>query len=205
MSVFRLVASLLWAMLVPKARLAMENLALRQQLAVLKGSVKRPKLRPRDRVFWTWLLRLWPPWRDVLILVKPETVVAWHRQGFRLYWRWKSRAGKLGRPRIEREVLDLIRRMSRENPTWGAPRIQSELALLGYKIAERTVAKYLVRSRKPPSQTWRTFLANHLLDLVAARARYGKRLGRALPSSAARQQAVSNFKTFRFCCRQVKT
>jgi len=114
---------------VPKYRLALENLALRQQLAVCNRSIKRPKLRRRDRVFWTWLMRLWPQWKSALVIVKPETVIRWHRQGFRLYWRWKSRAGRSGRPRIEEEVRDLIRRMSRDNPTWGAPRIQSELAI----------------------------------------------------------------------------
>ena len=99
--------------------------------------------------------------------MQPETVIRWHRKGFKLYWRWKSRAGKPGRPRIEHEIRDLIRRMSRENPTWGAPRILSELLLLGYDVAEGTVAKYLVRSRKPPSQTWRTFLDNHMPDIAA--------------------------------------
>ncbi len=155
------------ALLTPKARLAVENLALRQQLAVLKQSVKRPKLRLRDRVFWVWLSRLWPNWRSVLAIVQPETVVKWHRQGFRLYWRWKSRSGKPGRPSIQREIRDLIRRMSRENPTWGAPRIVSELALLGHDVAEGTVAKYMLRTRKPPSQTWRTFLTNHAGDIAA--------------------------------------
>jgi len=155
------------AMFIPKAYLAFENLALRQQLAVCKQSVKRPKLRPRDRVFWVLLARLWPNWRSVLAIVQPETVIKWHRMGFKLYWRWKSRAGNPGRPSIEREIRDLIRRMSRENSTWGAPRILSELLLLGYDVAEETVAKYMVRTRKPPSQTWRTFLANHSADIAA--------------------------------------
>ena len=155
------------AMLIPKIHLVIENLALRQQVAVFKQSVKRPKLQPRDRVFWVWLSRLRPNWRASLIIVQPETVIRWHRQGFKLYWRWKSRPGKPGRPPIEREIRDLIRRMSQENPTWGAPRIVSELALLGHDIAERTVAKYMVRTRKPPSQTWRTFLDNHVADIAA--------------------------------------
>ena len=122
--------------------LAAENLALRQQLAVLHQSVPRPKLRRRDRRFWVWLSRLWANWRSVLVIVKPETVIRWHRWGFRHYWRWKSR-NRGGRPRTDREVIDLIRRMARENPTWGAPRIQSELHLLGHDVAESTVAKYL--------------------------------------------------------------
>ena len=130
------------AMLAPRVQLALENLALRQQLAICRQSVKRPKLRHRDRIFWVLLSRFWTNWRTALAIVRPETVIKWHRMGFKLYWRWKSRAGKPGRPPIDREVRDLIRRMSRENPTWGAPRILSELALLGHNVAEGTVAKY---------------------------------------------------------------
>jgi hypothetical protein len=150
-----------------RAAIAAENLALRQQLAVLQVSVKRPRLRKRDRVIWVWLSRLWADWRSCLMIVKPDTVVRWHRQGFRLYWRWKSRKRKPGRPKIDAEIRDLIRRMSRENATWGAPRIQPELALLGYAVAESTVARYMIRRGKPPSQTWRTFLDNHVRDIVA--------------------------------------
>jgi transposase InsO family protein len=124
-------------------------------------------LRKRDRIFWVWLSRIWAGWRSVLVIVQPDTVVGWHRQGFRLYWRWKSSAGKVGRPRIEAELRKLIRRMCRENPSWGAPRIHSELRLLGYDVSETTVDKYMIRHRKPPSQTWRTFLDNHLTDIVA--------------------------------------
>ena len=166
MSVLKVPFLFLRALVVPKFVLAMENLALRQQVAVFKQSVKRPKLRPRDRVFWKWMSILWPDWRSALLIVKPETVVRWHRQGFRLYWCWKSKAGKPGRPAIAEEVVALIRRMCRENPTWGAPRIQSELKLLEHDVAESTVAKYMIRDRKPPSQTWRTFLENHVPDLV---------------------------------------
>ncbi len=140
------------AVLLPRAVIAAENLALRQQLGVLCRSAKRPRLRQGDRVFWVWLSRLWADWQSSLAIVKPETVIRWHHQGFRLYWRWKSRK-KTGRPPISAEVRDLIRRMSRENPTWGVPRIQSELRLLGYTVAESTVAKYIRRHRKPPSQT----------------------------------------------------
>jgi len=149
-----------------RAALAAENLALRHQLTVLHRSVKRPKLRKRDRVFWVWLSRLWLGWRSALTLVQPETVVNWHRQGFKLYWRWKSRK-KPGRPQLDRKIRDLIHRMSRENPTWGAPRILSELLLLGHSVVESTVAKYMVRERKPPSQTWRTFLVNHAGQIAA--------------------------------------
>ena len=155
------------AMLVSRTSLAVENLALRQQLAVYKQSVKRPKLRPRDRLFWICLSRLWPNWRSALSLVQPETVIRWHRQGFKLYWRWKSRSGKSGRPPVARDIRELIRRMSEENPGWGAPRICSELLLLGHDVAERTVAKYMVRVRQPPSQTWRTFVENHVPDIAA--------------------------------------
>ena len=139
MGMFQAMLVLLPAMLIPQIHLAVENRALRQQLAVCKQSVKRPKLHPRDRAFWVWLSRLWPNWRSVLAIVQPETVIRWHRQGCKLYWRWKSRAGQVGRPRIDPEIRELIRRMSRENPTWGAPRILSELLLLGYDVAEGTV------------------------------------------------------------------
>ncbi len=154
-------------MLVSRSGLVIENLALRQQIAVYKQSVKRPKLRPRDRVFWVWLSRLWSNWRSALAMVQPDTVIGWHRQGFKLYWRWKSRSGKTGRPAISGDIRGLIQRMSRENPGWGAPRICSELLLLGHEVAERTVAKYMVRTRQPPSQTWRTFLDNHVPDIAA--------------------------------------
>ncbi len=153
MGIFKAVFLLIRAFLVPRLHLAVENLALRQQLAVYQHTVKRPKLRPRDRIFWVWLSRLWSHWRSALATVQPQTVVHWHRMGFKLYWRWKSRASKPGRPPLQREIRELIRRMSRENPLWGAPRILSELLLLGYQAAERTVAKYMVRTRKPPSQT----------------------------------------------------
>jgi len=155
------------ALLRDRAELAAENLALRQQLAVLEQGSKRPRLRTRDRIFWTWIARLWSNWRSVLVIVQPETVIRWHKQGFRLYWRWKSRSRKPGRPKIDAEIRKLIRRMSLENPTWGTPRIRSELRLLGYEASKATVDKYRVRHRKPPSQTWRTFLDNHVRDIVA--------------------------------------
>jgi len=150
-----------------QAELAAENLVLRQQLAVLEQKSKRPRLRNRDRVFWAWLSRLWPNWRSVLVIVQPATVIRWHQRGFRLYWRWKSRSGKVGRPSIDSEIRKLIQRMSRENPLWGTPRIQSELQLLGHEASKATVDKYKVRHHKPPSQTWKTFLDNHVRDIVA--------------------------------------
>ena len=149
-----------------QANLVAENLALRQQLAVLQRKAKRPRLRNSDRIFWAWLSRLWNGWRSTLLIVQPETVVAWHRQGFRLYWRFKSRK-RLGRPKIDGEIRKLIRQMSQDNPTWGVPRIKSELALLGYQVAESTVAKYMHRQNKPPSQTWKTFLLNHAAEIAA--------------------------------------
>ena len=159
--------ALIRAFLKPRLVLVAENLALRHQLTVLNRSVKRPKLHPRDRLFWVVLSRLWHGWRTSLHMVQPATVVRWHRDGFRRYWRWRSRCKKPGRPAIDTEIRELIRRMSRENSLWGAPRILSELRLLGYNVSERTVAKYMVRSKKPPSQTWKTFLRNHAHDIVA--------------------------------------
>jgi hypothetical protein len=158
---------ILCGLLVPRVVLVTENLALRQQLVVLRRSTNRPPLRHRDRLFWVALSHLWRDWRSIIVIVKPETVIKWHRQGFKCYWRWKSRSGCVGRPRIDQEIRDLIRRMSPENPTWGAPRIQAELHPLGDEVAESTVAKYRVRSRKPPSQTWKSFLRNHAGQIAA--------------------------------------
>jgi putative transposase len=152
MSIVGGIVFFLRALLWNRAAIATENLALRQQLAVLRPSVKRPRLRRRDRILWVWLSRLWTDWRSCLLMVKPETVIRWHREGFRLYWRWKSRKQKPGRPKVAAEIRSLIRRMSRENPTWGAPRIHSELHLLGYAVAESTVATYMIRHRNPPLQ-----------------------------------------------------
>src|SRR5262249_31828862 len=137
----------------------------RQQLVVLRRTVQRPQIQDRDRWFWIVVARIWNDWRQALIFVKPETVIKWHRQGFRMYWRWKSRSSQVGRPKLDKEIRDLIRRISDENPLWGVPRIQSELRLLGYEIAESTVAKYRVRNPKPPLQTWKTFLENHIAEI----------------------------------------
>jgi putative transposase len=150
-----------------RAALQVEILALRHQLGVLHRSVKRPKLTAADRLFWASLSELWSDWRTALVIVKPETVIAWHRKGFRLFWTWKVRKGNPGRPDVTRDVRDLIRRMSRENAIWGALRIHGELLKLGIDIGETSVSKYMVRRRNPPSQTWRTFLANHLRSLVS--------------------------------------
>ena len=164
MSILRIILLLFRALFRDSSQLALESLALRQQLAILRRKVVRPRLRQAERAFWVNLARVWDQWRSALILVKPETVLRWHRQGFRYFWRWKSR----GRPYVSPELIRLIRRMSLENQLWGAPRIRSELLLLGYDVAEATVAKYMTRrGRRPPSQAWRTFLRNHLRTTAA--------------------------------------
>jgi putative transposase len=156
------------AILRARAALELENLALRHQIGVLQRSAtRRPGLTAGDRMLWVFLSRVWCDWRSALAIVRPETVVAWHRAGFRLFWTWKVRRGHPGRPLISREVRDLIRKMCRQNPTWGAPRIHGELLKLGIDISETSVSKYMVRSRKPPSQSWRTLLENHLTQMVS--------------------------------------
>src|SRR3989454_11200796 len=135
-----------------------ENVVLRHQLAVLQRSVGRPRLRRRDRLFWVALSQLWAGWRASLLIVQPATVLAWHRQGFQLYWRWKSRCCSAGRPPLDLELRTLIRRMARENPTRGRRRIQGELRVLGYEVAGLTVAEYMRRLSPRPSAPWRTFL-----------------------------------------------
>ena len=156
-----------------RATLHLENLALRHQLGVLRRSVKRPKLTSADRLLWTWLCEAWSDWQSALVIVKPETVIGWHRKGFRLFWTWKVRHGQPGRPPVSKEIRELIRRMSRENPLWGAPRIHGELLKLGIDIGETSVGKYIVRRRKPPSQTWQTFLENHVKTMVVHRLLHG--------------------------------
>jgi hypothetical protein len=151
-----------------RAALELENLALRHQIAVLRRSAaKRLKLTSADRLLWICLSRLRHDWRSALAIVKPETVLAWHPAGFRWFCTWKVRLGQPGRLVISREVRDLIRKMCRENSTCGAPRIHGELLKLGIDIGESSVSKYIVRPRKPPSQTWRTFLENHTKQLVS--------------------------------------
>ncbi len=144
-----------------------ENLALRHQLTVLNRRTRKPKLRYADRLLWVGLLRCWPRWQHALLLFQPQTVIAWHRLGFRLFWRWKSRARE-GRPAIDCQLIALIRRMWQTNPTWGSPRIQAELAKLGIQISDSTIRKYRPKQRRSASsQTWRTFLHNHAKELVA--------------------------------------
>src|SRR6202161_1382728 len=148
-----------------RAVLELENLALRHQLHVLRRQRPgRPRLFAIDRLLWVWLYRLWPRCLDTIVLVKPATVVQWHRQGFRLFWSWRSRSG---RPSVEREVRDLIRQMNAANPLWGAPRIHGEMLKLGIEISQATVAKYMVRRRGTPSPTWRSFLRNQAAGIAA--------------------------------------
>ncbi len=151
-----------------RALLHMEILALRQQLAmVTERNHKRLRFHRRERLFWVLLYRVWPGCLQALHVFKTDTLVRWHRKGFRHYWAWKSRRRRGGRPPVAGEVRELIRRMSRDNVGWGAPRIHGELQMLGINIAQATVAKYMIRRWKPPSQTWRTFLDNHTEDLAS--------------------------------------
>jgi putative transposase len=149
------------------AALHLELLALRHQLHVLERS-RRPRVRltQLDRLLWVWLSRKWRNWRTALVIVKPETVIAWHRQGFRLFWSWKSRR-RTGRRGVPADIRALIRTISTANPLWGAPRIHGELLKLGIAVWQTSVAKYMVRHRRPPSQTWKTFLANHIAQIAA--------------------------------------
>jgi hypothetical protein len=151
-----------------QARLEAEIVVLRQQLMVLRRRVpSKPKLTVADRLLFVWLYRLFPSVLNTVTIIQPETVVRWHRVGFRLYWRWKSRA-RSGRPRVPLEIRHLIRDMSLANRLWGAPRIHGELLKLGIEVAQSTVAKYMARSgRGGPSQTWKTFLRNHAAGIGA--------------------------------------
>jgi transposase InsO family protein len=150
-----------------KSRLEAENAALRHQLIVLRRKVRgRARLTNNDRWFLIQLYRWFPSILQVIAIVQPQTLVRWHRAGFRRYWRWKSRSLG-GRPQIETDLRALIRRMSIENPLWGAPRIHGELLKLGFDVAQSSVAKYMVKRRGPPNQGWRTFLRNHAPDIAA--------------------------------------
>jgi transposase InsO family protein len=150
-----------------KLRLEAENVVLRQQLIVLRRRLPgRVRLTNHDRWFFIQLYRWVPSILQVLTIIRPETLVRWHRAGFRCYWRWKSRR-RGGRPQIDTELRALIRLMSLENPLWGAPRIHGELLKLGFAVAQSSVAKYMVKRPGPPSQGWRTFLRNHAQDIAA--------------------------------------
>src|ERR1700739_2163121 len=150
-----------------KMRLEAENAVLRHQLTVLRRRLKgRVRLTNNDRWFLVVLYRWFPSILQVLTVIRPDTLIRWHRSGFRGYWRWKSRPVG-GRPQIEAGLRALIRRMSMDNPLWGAPRIHGELLKLGFEVAQSSVAKYMVKRRGPPSQEWRTFLRNHAPEIAA--------------------------------------
>src|SRR4029077_1372817 len=150
-----------------KSRLAAENAALRHQLIMLRRRVRgRVQFTNGDRLFLVQLYRWFPSVLKVITIIRPETLVRWHRAGFRQYWRWKSRSLG-GRPKIAADLRALIRQMSTENPLWGAPRIHGELLKLGFEVAQSSVAKYMVKRSGPPSQGWRTFLHNHSPDIAA--------------------------------------
>src|SRR5712671_6999550 len=166
-ALFYFVVAVLASPFKPKSRLEAENAVLRHQLIVLRRKVRgRARLTNTDRWFFVLLYRWFPSILKVVTIVQPETLVHWHRAGFRRYWRWKSRR-RGGRPQIETELRALIRQMSTENFLWGAPRIHGELLKLGFTVAQSSVAKYMVKRRGPPSQEWRTFLRNHAPDIAA--------------------------------------
>src|SRR5499426_693166 len=150
-----------------RRQLALENLALRQQLTVYKRTVARPRLRKIDRLFWVGLARIWAGWRQALVIVTPDTVLRWQRRRFREYWTRLSGRPTGGRPPVPAEIKALITRMANANPLWGAPRIHGELLKLGIDVAERTISRLMPKRRPHPSQTWRTFLTNHVRDLVS--------------------------------------
>jgi putative transposase len=162
--VLRLAAVLLKS----RRNLLLENLALRHQLLVLTRNSTRLRWTRLDRALWAWLSQSWSRWRTALRLVQPDTVIHWHRQGFRLFWKWKSRPRKAGRKSVAPDTITLIRNISQANPLWGAPRIHGELLKLGIAVAQRTVSKYMVqRPQGPPSQNWKSFLNNHLGQMVS--------------------------------------
>ena len=151
-----------------RASLELEVLALRHQVAVLhRQRPGRARLGPGDRLLWAWLYRAWPRCLKVMMLVKPATVIQWHGQGFRRYWRWRSCSRRVGRPGVNREIRDLIRQMSVANPLWGAPRIHGEMLKLGIEVSQATVGRHMVRRHGRPSPTWRAFLCNQV-DGIAA-------------------------------------
>jgi hypothetical protein len=153
--------SLLGALRSARAELALENLAVRQQLANLRRTSGRPRVCMSDRAFWLVFSRLWSRWADVLVIVKPVTVVRWHRTGFRLFWRWKSRPGSPAQNHVSPETKALIRQMAKANTSWGAPRIHGELLKLGIDIGERSVSRFMPpKARKPPSRAAEEATAN---------------------------------------------
>jgi putative transposase len=148
-------------------QVALENAALRQQLAVFKRDVKRPQLRRWDRLFWIGLRAIWKDWKSALVIVRPETVISWQQKRFKRYWWRLSQSKGPGRPRVRSEIRTLISNMAAANPLWGAPRVHGELLKLGYEISERTVSRLMPKNDKKPSQTWTTFLRNHVGQMVS--------------------------------------
>ena len=164
--IIRLILGVVFSLLRSRARLQAENLALRHQLCVLHRRSTKPKTRPVDRIIWSVLSKIWPSWRDSLIIVKPDTVLRWLRKRFRDHWaKLSSRRG--GRPKVSKEIRNLIRTMSVANPLWGYPHIHGELSRLGIELSKSTVEKYMVRVPKRPSATWRSFLKNHGKEIVS--------------------------------------
>jgi hypothetical protein len=158
LAVLHLLGILVANLIKSRQRLEIENLFLRHQLNIaMRRAPHSLRLGNSDRALMVWLTRLWPSLIGLTRVVEPDTILRWHRAGFRAYCRWRS-GGRPGRPKIDRELRDLIRQMSKDNPIWGAPRIHGELLKLGFEVAESTVSKYLVKRRGPPSQSWRTFL-----------------------------------------------
>ena len=167
LAILRLLTTFAANLFKSRRELEVENLFLRHQLNIaLRRAPRRLRLHGSDRAVLVWLTRLWPSLIGLARVVQPDTILRWHRSGFRAYWRWKSR-DQPGRPRVSRELRDLVRQMSKDNPLWGAPRIHGELLKLGFELAELTVSKYMTKHQGPPSQTWRTFLRNHA-DAIAA-------------------------------------
>src|SRR5215510_9773239 len=165
-AVFRILRFIL-LILAGHKEVALENAALRQQLAILKRDRPRLTLYRRDRLFWILLMKMWTKWKSALVIVQPATVVNWQRRRFKQYW-WKlSQRKGPGRPQVCAELRKLVRTMAAANVTWGAPRLHGELLKLGFEISERTVSRLMPKQRKGPSQTWKTFLTNHVSQLVS--------------------------------------
>ena len=166
---FRLLLAAIFCLFRSRRDLVLEVLVLRQQLSVLIPKRPRPRFGAIDRIFWVLVSRVWANWKSSLILVTPETVVRWHRAGFRLYWTWISRSHRAGRKKTSKELRELIFQMVKENSTWGAPRIHGELLKLGFDLSERTVSRWMQRAPKDPeaARRWKTFLSNHR-EVIAA-------------------------------------
>jgi transposase InsO family protein len=164
---FKAILAVVASLFKSQGELAAENLVLRQQINVLRRRMPgRPALTNIDRLLFVWLHRWFPTTGGAFAIVRPETLLRWHRTGFRAYWRWRSR-NRVGRPKVPHELRALVAEMSRANVLWGAPRIHGELLKLGFEVAQSTVARYMVRRRGPPSQGWKTFLCNHAPDIGA--------------------------------------